>query len=91
MSRSLLSRCLCSRSAASATSLWASASEEGELLARSLYTVIPNLQILWLADAVTQDMDLSLTYVALVSAHSLFYVGAVLGVAIALFQTREVG
>ena len=69
------------------------------LLAKAVYLVTPNLQFLWPADAITQghslvhdaDGNFSLTVIALVSSYAGLYVVVVLGLAVALFQRREVG
>lgn len=61
------------------------------LLVKLGYVVLPNLQFLWPADAITQGNPFSLEHVGTVSAYALLYVGVVLGVAVTLFQTREVG
>lgn len=55
------------------------------------YRLIPNFQILWPTDALTQGSDFTLTYILWVSGYSVLVVAAILSLAIALFQTREVG
>ncbi|MEE8142958.1 MAG: hypothetical protein V3T77_07650, partial [Planctomycetota bacterium] len=59
--------------------------------ARIAYILVPNLQYHWLADALTQGHSVSWRYVAFATGYSLSYGAAILGVAVALFQTREVG
>ncbi len=61
------------------------------VFARLLYWVMPNLQFLWQADALTAGHAIPMSHVALVTAYSTLYITALLCVAIALFQTREVG
>ncbi len=69
------------------------------LAAKGLYLVIPNLQFLWPADAITQGHSLihdnagnfTLAVLALVTAYAGLYVIVVLALAVALFQRREVG
>jgi ABC-type transport system involved in multi-copper enzyme maturation permease subunit len=64
-----------------------------------LYLVVPNLQFLWPADAITQghslvhdgDGNFSLTVLGLVTAYASLYCGVVLALAVLLFQRREVG
>jgi ABC-type transport system involved in multi-copper enzyme maturation permease subunit len=59
----------------------------------------PNLQLLWPADAIGQGHslihdtagELSLTYIGSVSAYAAVYTVGVLGLAVLLFQRREVG
>jgi hypothetical protein len=57
----------------------------------AIYYAIPNIQLLWPADAITQGHNFSASYIAFASGYSLLYTGAILAVAVALFQTREVG
>ncbi|MEM9250870.1 MAG: ABC-2 transporter permease [Planctomycetota bacterium] len=60
-------------------------------LAKGLYLVLPNLQFLWPADAITQGNPFSLAYLGMCSLYTLLYSSAVLAVAVLLFQRREVG
>ena len=60
-------------------------------LAKILGAVIPNLQYLWQADALTQQHAIPGSHVLLVSAYSVLYLIAIVSIAVALFQTREVG
>lgn len=65
---------------------------------RTFYILIPNLQFLWPADAITQGHSLyhniegqiSFAYLGSVSAYSALYLLAVLTLAVILFQKREV-
>lgn len=61
------------------------------LLAKLTYLVLPNLQFLWPADAITQGNPFSLSHVATVTGYAALYITVVLCVAVSLFQTREVG
>ena len=58
---------------------------------RIIHFLVPNLQYLWQADALSQGHPVSLGHVAVVSLYGSLYVLAALSVAVALFQTREVG
>ena len=60
-------------------------------LLKSFFFLLPNLQYLWQADALSQGRPISLEHVLLLSGYSIFYIGAILAAAVALFQTREVG
>jgi len=55
------------------------------------YALLPNVQFLFLADAITQNHPVSGYYVGLVAGYCALYIGAVLALAVALFQTREAG
>ncbi|MGE3166629.1 MAG: ABC transporter permease subunit [Planctomycetota bacterium] len=60
-------------------------------LAQCAYTVIPNFQFQWLADALTQGRPVDATYVFQTTGYTTAYVAAILAIGIAAFQTREVG
>ncbi|MCC6579889.1 MAG: ABC transporter permease subunit [Phycisphaeraceae bacterium] len=60
-------------------------------IARVLYVMTPNLQILWPADALTQGHNLTLGYLGLTAVYVVLMITAILGLAVALFQNREVG
>ena len=55
------------------------------------YALFPNLQTFWLADALTQQHPVTAAYVFSATGYGALYVLAALGLAVALFQTREVG
>jgi hypothetical protein len=55
------------------------------------YSVLPNFQVLWLSDALTQGHVVPGSYLMRASVYGLLYVAATLAVGIALFQRREVG
>ncbi len=56
-----------------------------------LRNIVPNLQYLWHADALTQGHKLTFSHVGLVSAYAILFITSILSMAVALFQTREVG
>ncbi|MGB0766904.1 MAG: hypothetical protein ACPGYV_04265 [Phycisphaeraceae bacterium] len=66
--------------------------------AKAVYVVAPNFQFHWPADAITQGNSLThdaegrfdLGYLGMVSAYTGAYIAAVLGLAVALFQSKEV-
>lgn len=68
------------------------------LLAKAVYVLAPNFQFHWPADAITQGNSLvhdeegrvNLSYLGAVSAYTFAYITAVLGLAAAMFQTKEV-
>ena len=61
------------------------------LWAKAFYFIIPNLQVFWISDAIHRGSQLTFQYIALAGSYSLCYMAAVLFVAIALFQRRQVG
>jgi len=68
------------------------------VLAKCVYAVAPNFQFHWPTDAITQGHSLvhdaegnfSLGYLGRVTAYSAMYITAVLALAVAMFQKREV-
>lgn len=56
-----------------------------------LYAAVPNFQFFWTGDALTQDRTIPLGQVGQVAAYAGLYALGVLGLAVALFETREVG
>lgn len=59
--------------------------------ADAMYRITPNLQFLWPADAISQEHDFTSGYLLLVTSYSALMILSMLGLAIALFQTREIG
>ncbi len=58
---------------------------------RSLQAVVPNFQVFWLADAVTQKKPIGLEYLAFAVPYGLVLIVMALAAGIMLFQRREVG
>ena len=61
------------------------------LFSEVMQSIVPNLQYLWAADAMTQGHEIPLYHVGLLSLYSLLFVVALVSLAVVLFQTREVG
>jgi len=62
----------------------------GSWWASALYTVLPNWQLFWLADALeTGKSTFHWAYVGKSFGYAVFYAGAALAVAVALFDDRE--
>jgi hypothetical protein len=53
--------------------------------------IVPNFQVLWLSDALTQGHRIPVGYVATTSLYGLLYIVVALCLAVILFQRREVG
>jgi len=53
--------------------------------------IVPNFQVLWLSDAITQDHRIPFSYLAMTTVYGVLYMGIALGLAVILFQRREVG
>jgi hypothetical protein len=62
----------------------------GPWWASTLYSVVPNWQLFWLADALeTGKNTFQWAYVGKAFGYAVFYCGAALAVAVALFDERE--
>ena len=66
---------------AAQTHLWA---KIGRLL-------IPNLQVFWISDAIYENSTVPLKYIAATASYAICYIGAILALAVAIFQRRQVG
>ena len=62
-----------------------------EILARIGQFIIPNLQIFWISDAIYEGSEIPLKYIIISSSYAVCYTTAILALAIALFQRRQVG
>lgn len=58
---------------------------------RVLYCIVPNFQFFWIGDAITQGIAVPFMQVVRVGVYTGLYLLGVLGLGIAMFQTREVG
>lgn len=63
----------------------------GFALARLASVATPNLQFFWLVDTLPQGLAIPTLHLGLLSLYALLQIGAILSLATALFQTREVG
>lgn len=63
--------------------------EAGSAWASVLYTILPNWQLFWLADALEEQKSIPLSYVGQAFIYVVGYVGASLAVALCLFEDRE--
>ena len=63
--------------------------EDGIWWASMLYTIVPNWQLFWLADALENDKTIPWSYVGHAFLYVLMYLGAILALALALFEDRE--
>ena len=58
---------------------------------RVAYAIVPNFQIFWLTDAITQGRSIPMSYLALSVPYGVLVIVACLAVATVLFQRREIG
>lgn len=56
-----------------------------------VWSLVPNVQLFWLLDAVSQAAPIPMGHVFLVLLYALAQVGVFVSLAVVLFQTREVG
>jgi len=64
---------------------------ETHLWARIGRFLVPNLQIFWISDAIYEGSEVPLKYILISASYALCYTIAILSLAIALFQRRQVG
>jgi ABC-2 type transport system permease protein len=53
--------------------------------------LVPNLQIFWISDAIYEGSAVPLKYILISASYALCYTTAILAIAVALFQRRQVG
>lgn len=64
---------------------------QSHLWAKVCYFLVPNLQIFWISDAIHEQSEITFSYIAISAAYSFSYAAAVLLLAIAFFQRKQVG
>lgn len=69
--------------------LFGTRAEAGQGWASALYALFPNWQLFWMSDALGMDRQIPWSYVGRAFVYSAAYLGAVLSVALVLFQDRE--
>ncbi len=60
-------------------------------LLKVAYAIVPNFQVFWLSDAIQQTRDIPVAYLIPSVAYGATMIVAVMCIAVALFQRREVG
>lgn len=53
--------------------------------------IVPNLQVFWISDAIYEGSEMPVRYILISASYAICYTAAILSVAIALFQRRQVG
>ena len=64
---------------------------ETQLWARIGRFLVPNMQIFWISDAIYEGSEVPLKYIIISASYALCYTVAILSLAIAVFQRRQVG
>jgi len=62
-----------------------------QIWARICYYILPNLQMFWISDAIYEESHVPFKYIIISASYALCYSAAILALAVALFQRREVG
>ena len=62
---------------------------DGRWWAKTIYAVVPNWQLFWLADALENEKVIPWSYVRRAYAYVFFYLGAIMSLAVMSFETRE--
>ncbi|MBN2445863.1 MAG: hypothetical protein JXO22_04015, partial [Phycisphaerae bacterium] len=65
--------------------------QDGGLIFQMLYGLVPNFQVFWVGDAITQEQEIPWAIVTETAGYACCYSLAILALGVALFQTREVG
>jgi ABC-type transport system involved in multi-copper enzyme maturation permease subunit len=68
---------------------WGQRAKAGSWWASVLYAVTPNWQLFWLADTLEGNTKIPLSYLAQALGYACAYIGAILAVALMLFEDRE--
>jgi ABC-type transport system involved in multi-copper enzyme maturation permease subunit len=68
---------------------WGTRAKAGSWWASALYTVTPNWQLFWVADALDEKNQIPLAYLGKALGYACAYIGAILAVALVLFEDRE--
>ncbi|MBW7989326.1 MAG: ABC transporter permease [Planctomycetes bacterium] len=64
---------------------------ETQLWAKIGRFLVPNLQIFWISDAIYEGSQVPVKYIVITASYALCYTTAILALAIALFQRRQIG
>jgi hypothetical protein len=64
---------------------------QSQLWAKIGRFLVPNLQIFWISDAIYEGNQVPAKYILITASYALCYTTAILALAIALFQRRQVG
>ncbi len=62
-----------------------------QLWAKICYFLVPNYQVFWISDAIYEGSEVPPKYIIISASYALCYTTAILSLAIALFQRRQVG
>ncbi len=64
---------------------------EGHIWAKIGRFLVPNLQVFWISDAIYEGSEVTIKYILIGTGYAVCYTTAILAIAVALFQRRQVG
>jgi hypothetical protein len=68
---------------------WGTRAKAGSWWASALYAVTPNWQLFWMADSLEGTENIPLSYLGSACGYACAYIGAILALALVLFEDRE--
>jgi ABC-type transport system involved in multi-copper enzyme maturation permease subunit len=68
---------------------WGTRAKAGDWWASVLYAVTPNWQLFWVADALDEKNPIPLAYLGKALGYACAYIGAILSLALVMFEDRE--
>jgi hypothetical protein len=68
---------------------WGTRAHAGSWWASTLYSITPNWQLFWMADVLEGDKKIPLGYIGKALGYAAAYIGAVLCLALVMFEDRE--
>ncbi|MGO8701777.1 MAG: ABC transporter permease [Limisphaerales bacterium] len=68
---------------------WGTRAKDGSWWASGLYAITPNWQLFWMADALDGEGKIPLSYLGRALGYASAYIGAILALALVLFEDRE--
>jgi ABC-type transport system involved in multi-copper enzyme maturation permease subunit len=68
---------------------WGTRAHAGSWWASTLYSITPNWQLFWMADVLEGDKRIPLAYIGKALGYATAYIGAVLALALVMFEDRE--
>jgi hypothetical protein len=68
---------------------WGTRAKDGSWWASGLYAITPNWQLFWMADALDGEGKIPISYLGRALGYACAYIGAILSLALVLFEDRE--
>ncbi|MHC5075562.1 MAG: ABC-2 transporter permease [Planctomycetota bacterium] len=64
---------------------------QSNIFAKIGFYIVPNLQVFWISDAIYEEINVPIRYILITGSYAICYIFAILAIAIAAFQRRQVG